>query len=135
MYLVLFPVHKVYMAFWMRLGILTGFKRWTKIWPVRGFWVVLFFISFDILYTALGVHDHTAHWAHLGGFIAGISIALLLLLTRLVNARGGDLLSVTLGRHAWSLLGKPSSRTPSLATATPQPPVPGITATSLNFPD
>ena len=51
-----------------------------------------------------------AHWAHLGGMLAGITIALLLLVTRLVNARGGDILSVTLGRHAWALIGRPRMR-------------------------
>ena len=39
--------------------------------------------------------------------MAGVAIALLLLLTRAVNAHGGDILSVALGRRAWALLGRP----------------------------
>jgi membrane associated rhomboid family serine protease len=133
MYLVLFPVHKMYMAIWIRWGILAGFKLSWKVWALRGFWVVLFFISFDVLYTTLGVRDSTAHWAHLGGFIAGVVVGLVLLLTRLVNARGGDLLSVTLGRHAWKLLGKPVSRAP--AAVPPPAPAAVVPVTSLNFPE
>jgi hypothetical protein len=36
-----------------------------------------------------------------------MAIALLLLMARQVNARGGDLISVTLGKHAWALVGRP----------------------------
>lgn len=146
MYLVLFPVHKVHMSFWIRpamllgpmlvLGVLLGFawvalklfiifpvviitllrfarmllRPFIKTWKLRGFWVVLFYLAFDIVATLRGSKDGTAHWAHLGGFIAGMVIALGLLLARQVNARGGDLLSVALGRYAWPLLGKPSQR-------------------------
>ena len=53
--------------------------------------------------------DNVAHWAHLGGFLVGAAAALLLLITRLDTARGGDILSFTLGRHAWPLVGKPNA--------------------------
>ena len=59
------------------------------------------------LYLAIGVETGTAHWAHLGGFAAGAVIALALLFGRLLNAGGGDLVSVILGRHAWKLIGRP----------------------------
>jgi membrane associated rhomboid family serine protease/pSer/pThr/pTyr-binding forkhead associated (FHA) protein len=108
MYLVLFPVYRVHMAIWMRFGLFTGFKLAWKLFALRGFWVVLFYIAFDVLATVLGSEDHVAHWAHLGGFIVGALLALALLLTRVVNAHGGDLLSVLLGRWAWHLLGKPT---------------------------
>jgi membrane associated rhomboid family serine protease len=108
MYLILFPTPKVHMVFWWRWSLIGLFRLHLKSFAVRGFWVVLFYIAFDVLYTALGVETGTAHWAHLGGFLAGAGIALLLLFTRLVNARGGDLASATLGRHAWKLLGKPN---------------------------
>ncbi|HPZ98642.1 MAG TPA: rhomboid family intramembrane serine protease [Phycisphaerae bacterium] len=107
MYLVLMPVYNVHMAAWMRLGILTGFHLSFKLFAVRGFWVVLFYIAFDVIYTTLGVEDGVAHWAHLGGFLAGVGIALILLFTRLVNCRGGDAVSALLGKHAWALIGKP----------------------------
>jgi len=44
MYLIFFPVHRVYMAVWLRIW-------WTspmiKIWAARGFWVLLFYIAFS----------------------------------------------------------------------------------------
>ncbi|MCB9851769.1 MAG: rhomboid family intramembrane serine protease [Phycisphaerales bacterium] len=109
MYFVFFPVHKMHMAAWWRWGLLTGFRLSFKIWAVRGFWVVLFYIAFDVLATILGADDGVAHWAHLGGFVVGIGIALILLIARRVNAHGGDVLSVLLGRHAWKLIGRPRS--------------------------
>jgi membrane associated rhomboid family serine protease len=108
MYLVLFPVHRVHMAAWYRFGLVGGFHLNMKLFPVRGFLVVLFYIAFDVFFTVIGLQDQVAHWAHLGGFIAGATIAFLLLCTRLVNARGGDILSALLGRHAWALIGKPN---------------------------
>ena len=108
MYLVLFPAYRVHVAIWLRLGLFTGFKLGWKLFAVRGFWVVLFYIAFDIIATLLGAEDGVAHWAHLGGFIAGAVIAISLLLTRVIHAHGGDLISVLLGKRAWALLGKPA---------------------------
>lgn len=118
MYFVLFPVHRVHMVIWLRLGLFTAFRLLMKIFAVRGFWVVLFYLTFDVIATILGSRDGVAHWAHLGGFITGAAVALILLLARQIDARGSDLLSVTLGRHAWALLGRPTRRTGlSLASA------------------
>jgi membrane associated rhomboid family serine protease len=133
MYLVLFPVHRVHNVIWFRIcpwwapffmfrvwaatGGESGLLRpWMKLFALRGFWVVLFFISFDVVFTVFGFKDHVAHWAHLGGFIAGIILAIALLLTRLVDARGGDILSVVLGRYAWPLIGKPGEREAAVRT-------------------
>jgi membrane associated rhomboid family serine protease len=112
MYLVLFPAYRVHMATWIRMIFWLGLTFFT----IRGFWVVLFYIMFDVLSTLLGNQDNVAHWAHLGGFVAGMVIALVLLLTRVVNAHGGDILSVMLGKHAWPLVGRPGRRAP-IATA------------------
>jgi membrane associated rhomboid family serine protease len=127
MYLVLFPVYRVHNVIWFRISPLwapflmlrvwgrsggeSGLLRaWMKLFALRGFWVVLFFIAFDVAYTLLRIEDHVAHWAHLGGFVGGVIIATALLLTRAVDARGGDLISVVLGKHAWRLVGKPGQR-------------------------
>lgn len=111
MYFVLCPVHKVHMAIWFRLWVLLAWTRfWMRLFAVRGFWVVLFYIAFDVVYTAMRLEDNVAHWAHLGGFISGMLIALILLCARLVDARGGDLISAILGRHAWAIIGKPTCR-------------------------
>ena len=117
MYVVFFPVQKVVMTVWLRLGILTGFRLWMTIFRMRGVWLLGLWVGLnDVLPTALAAasgtasHDGTAHWAHLGGFMAGAALAVGLLVTRQVNAHGGDLLSVTLGAKAWPLLGKPTER-------------------------
>jgi membrane associated rhomboid family serine protease len=109
-YLVVFPLHKVHMAAWWRWGIIGAFRLHLKLFGVRGFWVVLFYIAFDILFTVLSIDDGVAHWAHLGGFIAGVVLALALLCSRQINARGGDILSAIFGRHAWALVGKPGRK-------------------------
>ncbi len=108
MYFVLLPISKVHMAAWWRWGLLAGFRLHMNIFPVRGLWVVLFYIAFDVIYTAFGMKDNVAHWAHLGGFIFGAILALVLLFARLVNARGGDILSTLLGPAAWALIGPPN---------------------------
>lgn len=110
MYLVLFPLHNVHMAVWWRRGLNALFELHYNIFPVRGFFVVLFYIAFDVLFILLRADDNVGHWAHFGGFLAGVGIALVLLLARLVNARGGDMMSAVLGRYAWGLVGKPNRR-------------------------
>src|SRR5439155_4915167 len=105
MYLIFFPVHRVYMAIWLR--IFWRMPLWLKIWPTRGFWVLGFYIGFDVVATLLRSRDGVAHWAHLGGFVAGATVALFLLIARLQDARHADLLSVVLGRLAWPLIGRP----------------------------
>lgn len=107
MYLVLFPVNNVHVAVWART-IFTALIIKMKFFQCRGFWVLLFYIGWDVLWVSLGVDGGVAHWAHIGGFLAGMLIAVALLLARAVNSRGADLLSLTLGRHAWAILGKPS---------------------------
>ena len=107
MYLVFFPVQRVHMALWIRLRVWV----WYKLFTLRGFWLLVFWIALnDGLMMMIGSEDHVAHWAHLGGFAVGVAAALTLLLSKQVNAGGGDLLSVALGKRAWALLGKPSEK-------------------------
>lgn len=108
MYLILVPGFKVHCVAWAWAGLFSAFKMAMKSFPVRGFWVVLFFIAFDVLATLIGSKDGVAHWAHLGGFIAGVVIASGLVFSRLIDTRGGDMYSLLLGKRAWALVGKPS---------------------------
>jgi membrane associated rhomboid family serine protease len=99
--------------------VFTGWRVYYKLFQMKGFWLLGLWVGFnDILPTVLtslnpkiGVTDHVAHWAHLGGFVSGMMIAFALLFTRQVNAHGADILSVTMGPKAWALIGKPASRT------------------------
>jgi membrane associated rhomboid family serine protease len=108
MYLIFFPIHKVHTAAWLRRGLFRGFALHMNLFDCKGFWILLFYIAFDVFWVLVGVRTGTAHWAHLGGFLCGMGIALALLVTRAINPRGGDLLSVIFGKHAWPLIGKPS---------------------------
>jgi membrane associated rhomboid family serine protease len=132
MYLVLFPVQRVHMVLWLGMR---GFA-WTVLFRMRGFWLLVLWVAFnDLLPMALasgrgggggggtGSFDGVAHWAHLGGFLTGVIIALALLLSRLSSARGGDILSVAFGRYAWPLLGKPSQHleAPVISNDPPKP--------------
>jgi membrane associated rhomboid family serine protease len=108
MYFILFPVQRVRMLAFMNLWILTAFCCLTKPFWIRGFWLLLlWFVWGDVVPVVFGWEDGTAHWAHLGGFTAGMVVALGLLFTRQVYARG-DILSVALGKRAWVFVGKPS---------------------------
>jgi membrane associated rhomboid family serine protease len=125
MYFIFFPVQRVHLAVWLRIWI---FLMWPltiffgyKIFRVRGFWLLLIWVLWnDVLPTVRASSgDHVAHWAHLGGFMSGMVIALGLLLTRQVHAHGGDILSVVFGPRAWALIGRPTDREiPATAGAT-----------------
>jgi membrane associated rhomboid family serine protease/pSer/pThr/pTyr-binding forkhead associated (FHA) protein len=117
MYFVLFPAQKMHMAIWLRLWIPLVYRPitlffWYWTWRMRGFWMLLAWIALSdirpVIWPSTG--DHVAHWAHLGGFVTGATIALLLLFTRQIHAHGGDILSVVLGPRAWALIGKPTDR-------------------------
>ena len=104
MYLVFFATAPVHVAGYLRIVL------WFRmiVFKCRGFWILLFFTAFDVLYIVLGAETGVAHWAHLGGFIAGMTIAVTLMVTRGVNPHGSDLFSAVLGRFAWPIIGKPS---------------------------
>jgi membrane associated rhomboid family serine protease len=108
-YLVLFPIQKIYMTAWWRWGLYMGFRLSFGIFAVWGLWVVLFYIMFDIAAVVLGSESGVANWAHLGGFGWGIGAGLLLLMSRLVYS-GSDVLSLIFGKYAWRLIGTPANR-------------------------
>ncbi len=109
MYFIFFPVQRVHMAVWFRGGLLTGWRMLFKTFRMSGFWLLVLWIAFNdglptVLHAfGLDQSDHVAHAAHLGGFVSGAIIALGLLFARQVDARGADILSVTLGPKAWAL--------------------------------
>jgi len=118
MYIVFFPVQKVRMAIWIRLGMLTGWRVFYKVFAMRGIWLLAVWIALqDLVPMFLNSRDQVAHWAHMGGFVSGAVIAVILLVARLVDGRRADLISVTLGRRAWALLGKPGGATPQPTAA------------------
>ena len=108
-YLLLFPVHRIHLTAWARWGFLAGFHLSFKCFALRGFWVVLFYIMFDFIAVAFVIDTRTAHWAHIGGFIWGLAICVVILVSGL-GYSGSDGLSLILGKHAWPLIGSPYDR-------------------------
>lgn len=108
-YLLLYPIHKVYVVIWMRWGLIARFHLSFKCFALRGFWVVLFYIMFDVIAVSLVLQTGTAHWAHIGGFVAGILIAFGLLAGRIAYSRS-DMVSLILGKYAWRIIGTPANR-------------------------
>jgi membrane associated rhomboid family serine protease/pSer/pThr/pTyr-binding forkhead associated (FHA) protein len=112
MYLVLFPAHHVYCAMWISIWLRFRRLYGCKIFRMRGFWILLIYFGYDILMNAISSHfghgGGVAHWAHIGGFLTGATLGLGVLFSRMFNTHGGDVLSVTLGRNAWPLIGRPS---------------------------
>ena len=114
MYLILFPVHNVFCAMWISIRFVIRRLYKLKIFSLRGFWVLLIYFGYDLTMNAIeshfGAHGGVAHMAHIGGFSVGMMLGLVVLLSRQFETHGGDVLSVTLGRHAWPLIGKPGHR-------------------------
>lgn len=46
--------------------------------PVPAFWMLGFWIATQLFYVAIGTDDGVAWWAHLGGFVAGATLGVLL---------------------------------------------------------
>ena len=80
MYFILFPVQRVRMLAFLNLWLLTAFCCLSKPFWIRGFWLLLlWFLWGDVVPVVFGWDDGTAHWAHLGGFVGGMVVALGLL--------------------------------------------------------
>ena len=84
-YLMFYPIHDI-SCFWI-FGIFY-YYRWGT-FSVSGFWMILLWLAFDICGVFLG-GGRVAYFAHLGGFVAGVAIGLVLLLTKLVQMDPDD---------------------------------------------
>lgn len=110
-YLVLFPVQRAQVAIWGRWPCLLFYLTY-KLITLSGYWLVLIYIAIDLILLAVfGGRLFALQAGNIVGFGAGLLVALLLVIARRVNARGGDILSVILGKHAWPLVGKPNRAT------------------------
>ena len=104
MYFILLPASRVHMIAWLRLGFITGFRRFTKYFVVRGYAVLLFYIAFDVAATVFA--GATAlrigpTWAA----SSAVRFSRSCYCSRGKSKwRGADIISVLLGRHAWKRL-------------------------------
>lgn len=79
-FVVFFPRNDVTVLwfFWF-LWLRPGIGRISSVWPI------LFWVAWDIFYLALGAELGVAFWGHIGGFCAGLAIALTCALLGLVK--------------------------------------------------
>ena len=74
MYLVFFPENVISNFFW--LIFLFTFR--VVVFSVSGMWIIMLWFAFDI-FGALRGHGNIAYVAHIGGFLGGVSLAVLML--------------------------------------------------------
>ena len=78
MYLVFFPENSISCFFWFL------FLFWRLFWfSLRSFWMILMWFAFDILGAMRGAGG-VAYLAHIGGFAAGVGLAILMLRTKMI---------------------------------------------------
>jgi hypothetical protein len=70
------------------------FIRFVGIKELSVHWAVAWWIGWDMLSVAMGFQTGVAHWAHLGGFAAGLACAYTLRKLYLVKLDGDDMLSL-----------------------------------------
>jgi membrane associated rhomboid family serine protease len=60
---------------------------WLKTFYISSVWVILYWVAWDVLYLWLGTKGPVAYWSHVGGFLAGFALGLLLAATGWVKPR------------------------------------------------
>jgi len=69
---VLFPANKLDCVYGFFIPF-TGLVKFGK-FTIKSYWMIAFWCAFDILGTVMG-GGHVAYWAHIGGFVAGLVLA------------------------------------------------------------
>ncbi|MCP4255984.1 MAG: rhomboid family intramembrane serine protease [Planctomycetes bacterium] len=78
MYLVFFPENSISCFLWFIFCFMRPF--W---FSVRSFWMILLWFAFDIL-GAMSGSGGVAYLAHIGGFVAGVGLAIFMLRTKMI---------------------------------------------------
>jgi membrane associated rhomboid family serine protease len=65
-YFVLYPLNEI-KCVWVILIQGANFK-------VAGYWLILFWFAWDIIWAVTGLGGEVAYWAHIGGFLAGMGM-------------------------------------------------------------
>jgi membrane associated rhomboid family serine protease len=85
MSLVFFPVNDI-TCLWILFPFCILYPRPPCIFKfsLSGYWMILFWLAFDV-YGAMHGQGMVAYWAHLGGFFGGVGLAMLLLKVKYVR--------------------------------------------------
>jgi membrane associated rhomboid family serine protease len=81
-YFVLYPFNSIKCFFW--------FIVYVRRFSIAGFWIILLRVALDVLGAVSGYTGGTAYFAHIGGFVSGVIIAMVLLMTKLVDRDSMD---------------------------------------------
>ena len=77
-FLVFFPRNNVRVLWWVYI--------YARYFVISSIWVILMWLGWDVFYIAVGAETGVAHWAHVGGFLSGFVVALLLAWLGLVHS-------------------------------------------------
>ena len=108
MFLVFFPTNEITCLYTLFPLVPFAYAAGFRVITISSYWVILLWVGFDI-YGAVAGGGPVAYCAHLGGFAAGIGMAVLLLTTR----------TVKMGRYDRSLLQILKKRAPVIHTPPP----------------
>jgi membrane associated rhomboid family serine protease len=81
-YLVLYPVNRVNCFYWF---VFRG-----GAFDISGFWLILFWFAIDAWASFSGAATGVGHWAHVGGFVSGLALGVLILKSGLVKMANYD---------------------------------------------
>lgn len=90
MTLMIYPVSQ------MKCFVLLPYFYKTGTFQIKTFWMILLWLTFDIIGAATG-WGNTAYWAHIGGFVSGMLIGYLLILFELIDTYEPTLVDVIMG--------------------------------------
>ena len=79
---VLYPYNSIKCFFW--------FLAYVRRFSIAGFWIILFRLAFDIVGAISGYAEGPAYFAHIGGFVGGVILTMILLISKLVTRDSMD---------------------------------------------
>jgi len=95
MTLVFFPKNRIHTFYWFFIPVLWIVK--TGKFETKTSWMILYWLIFDIFGAMIG-GDGVAHWAHIGGFIGGATVGLILLQFHVIDTYSPSLVDVFSGK-------------------------------------
>jgi len=103
MALVLFPRNKIHSWYLIAIPFIWLFKAGK--FAMKTYWMVLYWLTFDII-GSIGSQDGIGHWAHIGGLIGGMIIALCALKFNLIESYHLNLFDMFAGKTEESELAR-----------------------------
>ena len=81
-YLVLYPYNSIKCFFW--------FLAYIRRFSIAGFWIIILWVALNLLGAISGYTGGAAYFAHIGGFVGGVVLAIILVNSKLVTRDNMD---------------------------------------------